>query len=312
MKKYCIIPCPGLGDGLVALTLSYNLYLNNYQATTYHNTLIDLKQWFPHFVIKPFQNIMRAENIEEYLNSYTKIFFFHDDESPILPILKKINQANANKVYMLKPNYAIKKKTSSFIYDSFFKSNITIPENIAFFCKKILRFSKTSISNGIKYPSSSPNNKDRFILHITASKKSREFPLRKYLKIIKFLQLKKFKPIIVMTNAEKKRFDFTSPSLPIKTFNNLNDLSHYIYNSGYMIGNDSGIGHLSASLNLKCIIFFRSYRACFFCKPAWSIIETIYPNKFIPNFHKLRIRDKYWKSFIRTKAIIKKIKKIIV
>ena len=88
-------------------------------------------------------------------------------------------------------------------------------------------------------------------------------------------------------------------------FANLSELAVFVCESGYMVGNDSGIGHLASNFGLPTLTICRSYQNALFWRPAWTIGEVITPSPWIPNLKGLRWRDRHWKKWISVNKALK-------
>ncbi len=304
-KKYAVVSCKGLGDGLISLVLSHNLYINDHEVITFHpNKLWELQSFFPHL---PIMNFPKVEEIDFFLSEYEKIFVSYDLSSSFISNLIKIGKEKyKDKVFVLNPCPSRKIGGQPYYEDCYFSPCITVVENIIRFCQNILHLPKTIYSNGIilpKYRSKYPN---RVIIHPTSAKLGKNWPLSKYIHLANELIKRNYFPVFVMTKEEEKTFPkITNETIKLCSFNNLFELAHFIFDSGFMVGNDSGIGHLSSLLGLPTYIIFRNYRTAKLWRPFWGDGKVFYPPKWIINFALYRLRDKKWKNFISPGSILR-------
>jgi hypothetical protein len=92
-------------------------------------------------------------------------------------------------------------------------------------------------------------------------------------------------------------------SIDAPVFSGLSELAAFVCESGYMIGNDSGIGHLASCLGLPTVTICRNEQSVRFWRPAWAPGRIITPSKWIPNVKGLRLRDKHWKKWISVNKV---------
>jgi len=297
---------PGLGDGLIAIALSHNLYLNNIEIDTFHNSVSQMQNYFPHLIVKKYPTI---DEIPKILDSYDQIFISYNESSPFIMKLILDGKKNyPNKIFVLNPCPSKKLGGQPYFEDALFQSNISMVDNIDLFCKNILKLKKTSKKFDLKIPKDLifQRYKKRIIIHPSSAKKSKNWTIQKYIKLAKHLIDKGFEPLFVVSKTETNEFlDIEKQNLDLKSFDNLNDLAAFIYESSFMIGNDSGIGHLSSFLGLDTISIFRNHRSASLWRPSWSQNKVIFPNRFIPNISFYRLRDKHWKMFISNRKILK-------
>ena len=184
-------------------------------------------------------------------------------------------------------------------------------ENLKNFSKNILKLKKTTISNSIKPINNLifKKNLNTIAIHPSSGNINKNWDTNSFLKLAKDLKKINFNPIFIVSPKEKKDFLWIEENgFEIKTFITLSDLASFVYEVGYVIGNDSGIGHLASNLQIPTISIFRNLKTAKLWRPGWKNNEIVYPNNLIPNFSIFRLRDKYWKKFISIQKIIKKIK----
>ena len=120
-------------------------------------------------------------------------------------------------------------------------------------------------------------------------------------------------PVIIAggVNDEGDWRSYIAPyKLEMPSFHSLNELARYLYESGYLIGNDSGIGHMASSFSVPTVIISRRKSVAKFWKPAWAPCRSVTPNSLIPNIRGFRLRDRKWKSFISVKKVLKAFERV--
>ncbi|MBI2811174.1 MAG: glycosyltransferase family 9 protein [Candidatus Melainabacteria bacterium] len=168
-------------------------------------------------------------------------------------------------------------------------------DNLYVFCKDLLQLPIVTKSNGIALPDSVQPRKfpQRVILHPTSSRPGKNWPQEKFLQLAAKLKQKGYEPAFILTKEEREGWSVDAP-----LFNSQSELAAFIAESGFMVGNDSGIGHLASCLGLPTITICRSAQTARFWRPAWTKGEVIAPSPWVPNLKGLRLRDKHWKKWI--------------
>ncbi len=309
-KKAAIFSCKGLGDGLISLTLANNLHINGFLVDTYHpDKLFQLQSWFSDLNILSFPE---EDTIDKLISSYDIIFVSYDDSSFISKLIDKGKKDN--KLIVLNPSPSKKIGSQPYYKDAYFDPTINMAENIKRFCKAVLHLDKSVNINNIHPPKDLVyrKNDNRIIIHPTSAKEGKNWPKKKFIELAKLLKRNNKNPVFVMSKKEKKAWaNVENLGFTIMGFDDLSDLSSYIYESYAMIGNDSGIGHLASSLKIPTVSIFRNYRSSQLWRPGFYKNIAVYPSRYIPNISSFRIRDKHWKKFISCKKIIKAYQKII-
>ena len=75
----------------------------------------------------------------------------------------------------------------------------------------------------------------------------------------------------VIAPHERERWrDLAALDIAAPHFANLHELACCVYESGWFIGNDSGIGHLASNLGIPSLSLFRRRRVAERWRPAWQ------------------------------------------
>ena len=159
-------------------------------------------------------------------------------------------------------------------------------------------------SNGIVAPNDVRPRyfKNRIIFHPASSRAGKNWEGEKYRKLALELQGRGFVPSFIMTLEERREWNLENLDAPL--FSEQSEMAAFICESGYMIGNDSGIGHLASCLGLPTVTICRSEQAGRFWRPAWAPGKLITPSKWVPNLKGLRLRDRHWKKWISTRKVL--------
>lgn len=231
------------------------------------------------------------------------LIIIQNDNSENIPFLIQKARSRLSIFY---PTYQAYKHAPLFTLDQVFLPNQSMASNIAKGIADLLNISSVSKDNGLTPPSHlvHQKHKTRIILHPTSSEPSKNWSWQSYLLLAKKLQDQNFNPVFVMSKQEQKESSFD-----LATFQRLDELASFLYESGGMIGNDSLLGHLASNLNIPTIIIAQNQKLLQLWRPDWLKGELVTPPSWIPNLKLLRIREKWWRSFISTKKILKLVEK---
>lgn len=169
--------------------------------------------------------------------------------------------------------------------------NMTMADNVAASLSTLFGIAATK-DNGLKpFPGLlHRRNKKRVALHTVSSQLHTQWPQDKYLQLAQWLRSEGFEPAIL-------------PQFPT-----LEDLTSFLYESGYFIGNDSGPGHIASCLQIPHLIIGRCARHMKFWRPGWTAGEIVTPPKWVPNWSGFRLRETHWKQFVTVKKVINRLK----
>ncbi len=284
----------GLGDGVNSLVLSNNLQLNGWKVDMYQNVMGSMQNWFPHLNVQPYPAL---EELPRILNSYDWFFVVKNDTDPF--VLRLIQEGKRRfperlKVISLYPSKRI--VNEPYYNDCLTDPSLPIAENLRLFCERILRLPKISKSNGFIPPTGLTPRKfpKRVVIHPTSARETRNWPKEKFLEFAKYLKQDGFEVVLIPGTKE----GWEGLGFEIALFPTLDLLARYLYESGFLIGNDSGLGHLASALGIPTLTLCRRKAWANMWAPSFHKGLVVTPSSWIPNIRGLRLRDRYWKSFI--------------
>jgi|SRR5579872_1749204 len=299
-QRCAVFSCLGLGDGLLTLILSHNLEKNGNQVTTFHPFLHALQDWFPSLPIRPFPPLSD-------LDSYDRFYIFYEKTERMLSVLDYCQKHHPEKTFVLNP-IATCNRDYPYWEVGKFQGDRTFVDNLYSYCKTILQLPNPTRKNGITAPSGLLRRRHtkRVVLHPTSSRPGKNWPQHKFESLAALLRQTGFQPVFILGAEEREGWE----AQEAPQFASLSAMAAYVYESGYMVGNDSGIGHLASCFGLPTVTICRSGHTALFWRPGWAPGEIVYPAPWIPNIKFLRLRDKYWKKWISVRRVFNTFKKL--
>jgi hypothetical protein len=287
--KIALFPCLGLGDGLIAAALASNLARQGHQVEMFHPLLPQLQPLFPD--LKFFG---RPESVDEL--SHDKWIFFYEK----LPWMQEAMSACPEKNLILNP-IATPNRDYPFWEEGEFDGNRPFLENLLEYARKKWKVENPTKEIGIALPETVTPKKypNRVIIHPTSSRAGKNWSKKKYLDLAKMLRNRGYGPSFVLSQKEQEDW----PEVSVPSFADLCEVAHYVAESGFMIGNDSGIGHLASCLGVPTLTICRSLLSAKFWRPAWARGEIVVPPRWVPNIKGLRLRDQKWQAFVSTQTV---------
>jgi hypothetical protein len=283
--KYAVFPCIGLGDGLIASVLSHNLVRAGHQVDTFHPIMGQMQPLFPRLSF-----FGRPEGVD-FLQEYDHLFFIYEKSEWMHNLIDRF----PDKTTVLNP---IATPNCDYPYweQGRFDGNIPFVDNLVNYCRNIWGIEDAVRENGMELPEYIERGKygQRVILHPTSSRAGKNWSQRQFLSLANQLERKGFEPVFILTSEERR----TWPSVEAPYFKDLVAVTHFVAESGAMIGNDSGIGHLASCVGVPTLIICRSQMVANFWRPAWAEGRVIVPPSWIPNLKGMRWRDKKWQYFV--------------
>jgi hypothetical protein len=280
--------------------LSNLLHLNGWKVDTYQNTIGSMQAWFPHLSVQPYPPLSELPKI---WSAYEWFFVVQNDTDPF--VLKLIEEGKRRIPDRLKVIYLYPSKNivnEPYYSDCLTQPHLSIAENLRRFCVDILHLPKLTQSNGFIPPQGLIHRKylKRVVIHPTSARLTRNWPKEKFVKLALHLKDEGCE-VVFVPGGPKEREEWENVKnlgFDVPVFPTLDLLARFIYESGFLIGNDSGLGHLASALGVPTLTFCRRRTWANMWGPSFTKGIVVCPNSLIPNIRGLRLRDRYWKQFI--------------
>lgn len=285
-RKIAIVCANGLGDGLLSLTMAHNL-AKKYQVTTFSNYMTQMQGWFPDKEIKAFP---AADNIDQTFADYDQII-------------------STDGAFLARMQHNLGERHQIF-YERDFNKKFTVLENFLLICQQQFAITETTKSNGIIAPFNLRHRyyKNRVIIHPMSTSDKKNWLPEKFIHLAKKLKHRNFEPVFVVSPKEQPGWEkILGQQFMLNSFMTVDQLANFVYESGYMIGNDSGIGHLAANLNIPTLSLFARSSVANLWRPAWGKGLIVTPSFQLPG---ARLRTKYWKNFLTVNKVLKFFEKL--
>lgn len=296
----------GLGDAIISMTLSHNLKINNWSVDTYHNGIQSLQRWFPDL---PLHYYPTVGDIPKILSEYDKILVFHNDTNDfVLELIRQGKKKDPEKVKVIYGFPSKKLRELPYYKDCLINPNICIAKNLESFCRKILGFPKTVRHNGCVPPDTIKSRKypTRVAMHVTSSREGKNWPIHKYVKLALHLKKRGYQPAFIVGSSEEREawLYLEKHGFLVPSFKTLDDAAKFICESGFLIGNDSGFGHLASCLRVPTVTISRRKMIAQFWRPGWTTGKIVTPASWIPNTGVYRLRDRHWKKLVSVQRVL--------
>ena len=298
--------------------ISKNLSDNGYKVDTYHPFLSEMNRWFDYTKVMAYPNIshkiddfsleLKKTQLENFFKGYDLIIINSDYEDLNKEMIQYTKDNLSDITYELHPS-ACKGKNPPIGH---LKFDFTKPvvENLTYFCKEILKLKHISSTNSLTPLKNLKYRKflKRIAIHPLSKDLEKNWSKKKFLKLCLKLKNNGYEPNLILTNSERPFFEDANVEKPI--FNNIEEIASFIYESGYMIGNDSGIAHLASSLKIPTLTIFSTKRKERFWKPSFYMGKTVVSWPLI-NISHMRLREKYWKKTISVRRVVNNFIKLV-
>ena len=312
MKKAAIIPVSTIGDALILMIAANQLRNSGYKVTILHDNIYSLKKWFPHFNFKK----LSSKN----LNSYDHIFLEQDEvKIDKTNELKKLIKTKLTIIYF---RYNKSKFPPLSNLDIFLDDDLPIAQSLAKNFKNFLNkyldkkekildeaiLESSTLHTGIVIPKNLTHKKypKRVIIQPSSTDVNKCWSKHKFICLANKLKNKGFKCVISVEPKERKNWLFVHDlGLDLPLFCSISDLASYIYESSYLIGNDSLAIHLASLFKIDHIMIAKNKKITKKWQGGWLKTKIISSPSWVVNLKGLRLREKYFQKFISIKKVLK-------
>lgn len=307
--KIAVLPASGIGDALLMMIASHQLHLAGCQVTTFHDALPELSPWFPaHQLAK----MPTRDTLIETLSSFDKIII-ENDNSPTIALLASAWEASGPKLSIFYPSYSPSKHAPLSPFDQPFLPHLCMADNIERAIAQLAGIPATK-DNGITPPTTLIYRKEmnRVIIHPTSRVLEKNWLPDRFCSLAEKLKDTGYTPVFAVSPSEKSAWSwvedkgFALPDLPT-----LSSLATLLYESGYLIGNDSLAGHLASNLKIPSLIIANDPKRMRLWQPGWHPAQCLFPPVWVPNVKFLRLREKKWQHFISVRAALRVFKEMV-
>jgi len=278
--RIAFVMSPRLGDALLSMIIVYNLHRQGYKVDVYSNYLYALRDWFPYVSIQKYPESPKATltDYDVLLHTYR-----HD-------ILGDADQWHDRVVV--------------FDDDPLHKRCISMVKLQVLLCEEILGLKEVTTENGLIAPEGLVHRRhaQRVVIHPEASLPSKCWLPQRFVKLAQQLKTQGYQPEFVVAPNERERNQWIVEndfSMPEHT--SLDALARWLYQSGWFVGNDSGIGHLASNLGIPTVSLMQRPKTMRRWRPDWAPGEVVLPS--LPLILK-QLKEKYWKYCIPTRKVM--------
>ena len=308
-----VVPSMGLGDSLVYLVIASNLASAGYRVTMLSNHLASFAAWLPNLEMLPFpavdDTLGIADAYDLVLSDCGSITTSAaSDRGMLAERFVFVGTLRVDPAYIKDHRTRLKQRvgpnkaevmarlaTCAGPMRVLHDDSVSMVDQAVAFCQLKLGLESASADPGFIMPSTlkARRNSLRVMLHPSSYNEKKNWPHQKYLKLARRLRLQGYDPQFVIS---PKELALWSPRLgqefPIPRFANARELAAYLYESGYVIGNDSGVGHLASALGVPVLTLFRKRRDGFCWRPGWGRNLVVRPVLSVGAF------KNSWKRFL--------------
>ncbi|MFA7291773.1 MAG: glycosyltransferase family 9 protein [Rhodocyclaceae bacterium] len=327
--RIALVAFSSLGDGLIYLMMAENLRLNGYNVTYFGNIAYQIRHWLPQLNILPYpapehfdeafsgydlvimsppqflRNRMDAQTTDELRKKWVLICqktpkgWRHDHTERIR------NTRDASTFTALRDLL----DCSGSIRFRDFETESVVDITLHYLREKMhLRHVTQNVT--VTPPAGLQHRQHRQRIVVSPDSAwpvKKNWPPQSFMRLCHALKDRGYDPKIVVAPANHDYWAklpgniFETPVFP-----GIDALAAYLYESGAVIANDSGNGHLASFLKVPVVTLYRKRNPHFHWRPAWGPAAVVCPRLTLPWFG-----EPIWKPFLGTRAILAALSKVL-
>ncbi len=296
--RLALVRSMGLGDGCIYLVLAANLARAGYQVAVLSNHLSALNDWLPLFETRPLpapaETFAVLDEFDLVISDMGSMLTRHgqgagelarryvfvgtlkvDSRFVQAPAVETLARLPMEKARLLAPLAAAAGPLRCLPDDS-----VSMVEQAVAFCRMRLGLVDASSDIGLQMPSMLQHRRHarRVMLHPLSYNEKKNWPARKYLALARRLRAAGYEPQFVLSPKERgDHLEVFAPEFEVPEFVDAQALAAHLYESGYVIGNDSGVGHLASALGIPVLTLYRKRRDGFCWRPGCGAGQVVRP-----------------------------------
>jgi hypothetical protein len=264
-----------IGDSLISMIIVRNMMRGGLHVTVFGKVAHGLRAWFPDVLIEPLPSALAMR--DTLASFHTVIQMQHNQ--PVVDLIDCHSRVLT-------------------LHEVEFGSRTgCMAERFADFCRRDLGLSDVSLDNGVSAPAGlrHRHHRNRVVIHPEASTEDKRWPAAQFVRLARRLEQRGFEPHFVIAPHERARWvallDAHNISAPV--FPDLDSLASWVYESGWFIGNDSGVGHMASNFGLPTISLFRRRRVSERWRPVWGTTRVVLSWQWVPTSY---LKERFWRE----------------
>lgn len=263
------------------MTIARNLQENGIAVTIFGRQIQSLGAWFPE--IETLDDLA-AEDLTAKLAGFDRVIQMHRNK-PFVGL-----EQHHPRVSFLDHICRV-------------RSSESMADRLAKFCVDEFGLPGADKSNGMTPPQGLQHRKHplRVAIHPTASTADKCWLPSRFIRLAIRLRELGFSPEFVVAPQERADWlHIERLGLKLPDLGSLDNVATWVYESGWFIGNDSGIGHLASSLHIPTLSLFMRRGIARTWRPDWGTGQVLIGSTYLPTGF---LKERYWKYMLSVRQV---------
>ncbi len=324
-----LVAFDSLGDGLIYLMMAENLRRNGFDVTCYGNVAYQMRRWLADLKVQPYPE---RDQFENAFDGYDLVIasppqFLRDAmDEPKTEVLREKWLLICQKTpesWRFDHTARLKRTLSAGAFEQLqglmdcggsirykrFADDSAVEMTLQYMRER-MRLKAVSKEVRLSPPESLQfrrHSKRIVVSPDSAGPEIKNWTPTSFLALCHRLQARGYAPEIVVAPKHHEHWAkmpgnvFATPCFP-----GIDQLCSYLYESGAVIANDSGNGHLASFLGIPVVTIYRKKNPLFHWRPDWGPGIVVCPALTVP-----WPGGALWKPFVRPEAVVSALEKIL-
>ena len=327
--RIALVAFSSLGDGLIYLMMAENLRLNGYQVTYFGNIGHQLRNWLPQFETQPYPPL---ERFDEQLAAFDLVimsppqFLRGKMDAQTTEAMRKkyvLICQNAPAHWRFDLTDSMSNRHSPPVFSSLSRlldsggsiryrdySDESVVDITLDYMQTRMHLPRVTRHVALKPPEELEHRRHRQRIVISpdsAWPQKKDWPPHAFLHLCKTLSNLGYDPKIVGAPSNHDRWlQMRGNTFDTPVFDSIGELAAFIYESGAIVANDSGNGHLASFLGTPVVTIYRKRNPRFHWRPDWGPVAVVCPRITLPG-----PRGPIWKPFVREGDVVAALKSVL-
>ncbi|MCY0388228.1 glycosyl transferase [Robbsia sp. Bb-Pol-6] len=282
LGRVAFVMSHALGDSLVSMVIVDNLRRNGVDVEVFGSTAHVLREWFPDVRIAP---LPPPAALRARLAAFHTVIQMQHDQ-PVADLT------------------ALHPRVRTLHDVEFGHRRGCMAERFADFCRNELGLADVDLDNGMRAPAGLQHRRhaQRIVIHPEASTDDKRWSAHRFIRLAHRLRERGFEVYFVIAPHERERWpDLDAHRISAPHFADLHLLACWVYESGWFIGNDSGVGHLASNLGIPTISLFRRRGVAQRWRPAWGETRVVLSWQWVPT---ARLKEIFWRETLTCARVL--------
>jgi heptosyltransferase-3 len=310
-----ILAYHSVGDGLIYLQLAEFFKRNGYDVTLYSDLMCHLQEWVPTHRVKPLPKPDEvpaiAASVDLLIADYLSRSLKGLGPNQLRQLGKTCLLVSAVQIpddYLLQTLSTEKTRCGVTLHAGCFieqpKSALTTVDWIRFYAEKRLSLDvpkratvEFCVPDGLEFRS----HPERVVIAPESPDSRKNWYPNQFIELAVLLKKNGYEPVFAVAPSDRERWvERLADRFELTETPTLHELACCLYESGAVIANDSGCGHVASFLGVPVLTLFRRPVRHFKWRPGWG------PSQVVGPILCFRFRRKrYWQCFLSPARALK-------